>query len=59
MEVAKSVDVLMTSQSIYGNYFTDFEMLDAKMASALRKIMSKRRILRKTTDFYKEGRLLT
>ena len=57
-KVAKSVDVLMTSQSIYGKYFHDFDMLDAKMASALRKIMSKRRMLRKTTDFYEEGRLL-
>ena len=30
MEVAKSVDDLMTSQSIEGHVFLDFEMLDAE-----------------------------
>ena len=32
VEVAKSVDDLVTSQSIEGRYFLDFEMLDAKIA---------------------------
>ena len=38
-EVAKSVDDLMTSQSIGGRDFHDFEMFDARIASALRKIL--------------------
>ena len=40
MEIAKTVDDLVTSQSIEGRKFTDFEVLDAKIASALRKIIS-------------------
>ena len=39
-EIAKSVDDLMTSQSIEGRDFPDFEMLDAKIASALKRIIS-------------------
>ena len=34
VEVAKSVDDFLTSQSIEGRYDFDFEMLDAKIASA-------------------------
>ena len=34
-EIAKSIDDLMTSQSITGRrYFSDYEMVDAKIASA-------------------------
>ena len=41
MAIATSVDDPMTSQSIEGRRdFNDFEMLDAKMASALKKIIS-------------------
>ena len=40
MEIAKSVDDLMTSQSIEGRDFPDFEMLDAKIASALERIIA-------------------
>ena len=40
MEMAGSTDDLLTSQSIKGESFLDFEMLDAKIASALRKIIS-------------------
>ena len=40
VEVAKSVDDLMTSQSIGGNAFPNSDMLDAKIASALRRIIS-------------------
>ena len=36
-EVAKSVGDLMASQSSEGRYSPDFEMLDAKIASALRR----------------------
>ena len=40
VEVAKSVDDLMTSQSIEGHVFLDFEMLDAKTACALKRIIT-------------------
>ena len=40
VEVAKSIDDLMTSHSNQGIDFPDLEMLDAKIASALRKIIS-------------------
>ena len=40
VEMAGSTDELMTSQSIKGESFLDFEMLDAKIASALRKVIS-------------------
>ena len=39
MEMARSIDDLLTSQSIEGKSFPDFEMLDARIASALRKII--------------------
>ena len=40
VEMRKSLDDLMTSQSIEGRRdFPDFEMLDAGIASALRKII--------------------
>ena len=38
--LAKSVGDLMTSQSLEGRDFRDFEMLDAKIGYALRKIIS-------------------
>ena len=37
-EVASSVDGLKTSQSIRGHRFSNFEMLDVKIASSLKKI---------------------
>ena len=41
VEIAKSIDDLMASQSISGRRdFSYFEMLDAKIASALQKIVS-------------------
>ena len=40
VENAKSVDDLVTSQSTEGRDVTDFEMLDAKIASALKKTIS-------------------
>ena len=58
VEIAKSVDDLGTSQSIEGRDIPDFEMLDAQMASALKKLissseeeqMSKSRMPKNTTD---------
>ena len=40
VEIATCIDDLMTSQSIEGKGFPYFEMLDAKVASALRKVIS-------------------
>ena len=42
-------DDLMTSQSIEGESFPDFEMLDARIASALRKIISSTSFRRRAT----------
>ena len=39
VEMAKSVDDLMTSQSVRGYKFRNFEMLEAKTASALKSII--------------------
>ena len=69
IEVATSVDDLMTSQSIEGHEFRIFEMLDAKKASSLKKIIShpylkgesawKSKKLKHKTDFFEEDRLLS
>ena len=40
MEMVDSVDDLKTSRSVGGHRFPDFEMLDAKIASALKKIIT-------------------
>ena len=40
VEKAETADDLKTSQSIGGHIFPNFEMLDAKIASALKKIIS-------------------
>ena len=40
VEMVESVDDLETSQSIGGHGFPNFEMLDAKIASALKKIIT-------------------
>ena len=40
VEVDKSVDDLLTSQSIEGHAFPDVEMFDAKIASALKRIIT-------------------
>ena len=41
VEIAKTIDELMTSQSITGRRdFSNYDMLDAKIASALRKIIT-------------------
>ena len=38
VEIAKSIDELLTSRSIVGrDYFLDFDMLDAMISSALKK----------------------
>ena len=41
------VDDLLTSQSIEGRDFSDFEMLDAKIASALKRIISNQHFRRR------------
>ena len=45
--VAKSVDDLLTSQPIEGHDFLDFEMLDAKIASAVKRIISNQYVRRR------------
>ena len=67
--VAKSVDDLETSQSNGGRRFPNLEMLDAKIAAALKKIISnpyfqervrleEQKKRRCRTDFFEEDRLL-
>ena len=41
------VDDLLTSQSIEGRFFPVFEMLDAKIASALKRIISSQHFRRR------------
>ena len=64
--IAKSTDDLMTSQSIAGRRdFTDNEMFEAMIASALKKLLTsvhfRKRVSvdvrRIATDSYEEGRL--
>ena len=40
VEMVESMDDLKTSQSIGGHRFSNFEMHDAKIASALKKIIT-------------------
>ena len=71
VKVAKSKVDLVTPQSMTGRRdFTDYDMLDAMIASALKKLLThvllRKRVsvegatfLRNTTDSHEEGRLLT
>ena len=69
VEVVKSVHDLLTSQWSEGHEFHDFEMLDAKIVSALKMTswigtsqeewMWKSSMLKNTTDFFDGDRLLT
>ena len=52
VEIAKSTDDLLTSQSTQGTDFPDVEMLDAEIASALRKIISNSNFNRKLNCLY-------
>ena len=48
VEIAKSIDELMTSRSIAGQSdFPDYDMLDAMIASALKRLLDKRAHFRK------------
>ena len=71
VEIAESIDELVQSRSITGQLnFPDFDMLDAMIASALKKFstrsqmsekeqVSKSSELRRTTDSYEEDKLCT
>ena len=48
VEVVDSLDELKSSRSVYGKDFSNFEMLDAKIPSALNKIIE-------NSQFKKEG----
>ena len=49
MEMVDSVDELKTSRSIEGKDFPNFEMLDAKIASALNKIIQNSQVKKKVS----------
>ena len=53
VEIAKSIDDLLTSQAITGlRHFSDYDMLDAKIASALKKLLTHVRFRRRVSvDF--------
>ena len=71
VETAKSIDELMTSRSIMERTdFPDYDMLDAMIASALKRLLnttftsekeqvSKSSALKNTTDSYEGDKLLT
>ena len=66
VEIAESIDDLLTSHSITGpRDFSHLEMLGVKNASVSRvcisegESVSKRNVLKNTTDSYKGGSLLT
>ena len=68
MEIVESVDDLKSSCSVRGIQMPNFEVLDAKIGSALNKIIqnsyfkksqSEHKKLKKRTDSYVAGRLLT
>ena len=49
MEMVDSLDELRSSRSVYGKDFRNFEMLDAKMASALNKIIQNSQFKKKVS----------
>ena len=49
MEMVDSVDELKSSRSVYGKDFPNFEMLDAKIASAPNKIIQKSQLKKKVS----------
>ena len=55
MEIVDSVDELKSSRSIQGTDFPKFEMLDAKIASALNKIIQKSHFKKKVSLEEKKG----
>ena len=69
VEMVESVDDLRSSRSVKGTHGRDFELLDARIASALNKIIQNTRFkkkvsleektLTKKTVSFEEDRLLT
>ena len=63
VEMVESVDDLKSSRSIKGTHGPDFELLDAKIASALNKIIQntrfKRKVSLKEMKAHKEDRFLS
>ena len=57
MEMAESRDDLLSLQSFEGRRVPDFEMLDAKIASALRKIISNYKFRRRVKSVLKSSEL--
>ena len=60
MEMVDSLDELKSSRSVYGKNFPNFEMLDAKIASGLNKIIQnfefKKKVILEEQKTQKEGR---
>ena len=49
MEMVDTLDELKSSRSVHGKDFPDFEMLDAKIASALNKIIQNSQFKKKVS----------
>ena len=49
MEMVDSLDELKSSRSVYGKDFPNFEVLDAKIASALNKIIQNSQFKKKVS----------
>ena len=49
MEMVDSLDELKSSRPVYGKGFPNFEMLDAKIASALNKIIQNSQFKKKVS----------
>ena len=49
MEIVDSLDELKSSRSVAGKHFPNFEMLDAKIASALNKIIQNSQFKKKVS----------
>ena len=59
VEMVDSLEELKSSRAVSGENFLNFEMLDAKIACALNKIIQNsqfKKKVRKRTSFYEEDR---
>ena len=55
VEIAKSIDELMTSRWIVGHDFPDFDVIDEMIASALKKLLKTQIHLRRRVDVEEQG----
>ena len=59
VEMAESVDDLKSSRSINGTHGADFELLDARIASALNRIIQNTRFKKKVSLDHREPKKRT